>query len=433
MPRSGSSQLLRKQYISVALLVVLGAIAYMDRVTLSIGGIEIRKDLGLSATAIGALLSAMSLGYTVSQLPVGVIIDRVGSRRLLAYGLFLWSIAQAAGGIITSYSQFLIARVFVGIGESPQYPTSVRVISDWFPVRERGLPLGISTTAGSLGIAVAPIGLTLLMVAFGWRMMFVVMGVAGLIAGVFWLWLYRDPPDAGLQPADAALLQADHPKRGPITFRQWLRLFSFRSTWGLALGTLCVTYTNTIYKVWLPGVLEIQYHVGVMRTGIYTTFPMIGGMAGSLVGGCVSDWMSRRGSSSLSGRKTVAIVSLLGLAIFTIATAMATTAEVAVFFMSVSFFFGMAAATAMWAVVTVVSPQSCVASMTSIANFGGYIGGTLSPLIAGMVVDMTGSFRGALLAGAAMAAIGAGVYLLILKRTVQQEELDAGATVATAA
>jgi sugar phosphate permease len=303
MTQDGSRRLLRKQYIAVGLLVVLGAIAYMDRVTLSIGTVEIRKEFGLSATAIGGLLSAWSLGYNIAQLPVGMLVDRVGSRKLLAYGLFVWSIAQAAGGVISGYGQFLVSRVLVGIGESPQYPTSVRVISDWFPIKDRGVPLGISTTAGSLGSAIAPMGLTVLMLAFGWRMMFVTMGAIGLAAGVLWLCTYRDPAEASLNATDAALLRADQPKQSPITIQRWAKLFSFRSTWGLLLGTLCLTYTNTIYKVWLPGVLEIQYHVGILRTGIYTTIPMIAGMAGSLVGGYVSDQLaaalSRRSSPAL--------------------------------------------------------------------------------------------------------------------------------------
>jgi MFS family permease len=433
MTPARSKPLLRKQYVAVALCVLVGAIAYMDRVTLSIGAVEIRKELGLSATAIGALLSAWSLGYTIAQLPVGMLVDRIGPRRLLAYGLFAWSIAQAAGGFVVGYSQFLVLRLLVGVGESPQYPTSVRVITDWFNVKDRGLPLGISTTAGSLGTAIAPIGLTMLMLAFGWRMMFVAMGVIGIAAAILWFRAYKDPGESQLEAADVAYLEAGKPQHGRVTVQQWAKLFSFRSTWGLVLGTLCLTYTNTIYKVWLPGVLEIQYHVSVLRTGVYTTIPMIAGMAGSLAGGYASDLFAKRAATPLQGRKAVAIAALLGLAAFTVVTALAETAELAVVFMSVAFFFGMAAASGLWAVVSVVAPQSCVASMTSIANFGGYIGGTFSPIIAGMVVDITGSFKIALLAGAGVAAVGAAVYLLVLKSTVPQEALDPQVMTPTAA
>jgi MFS family permease len=414
----------QKQYITLALCVLVGAIAYMDRVTLSIGAVEIRKELGLSATAIGGLLSAWSIGYTISQLPVGMFVDRVGPRKLLAYGLFVWSVAQAAGGLVFSYTQFLVLRLLVGVGESPQYPTSVRAISDWFNVKDRGLPIGISTTAGSLGTAIAPLGLTLLMLACGWRMMFIAMGLVGIAAGILWLKTYKDPDNAGLDSDDIARLRAGSPKRSRVTIQQWGKLFTFQSTWGLVLGTLCLNYTNTIYKVWLPGVLEIQYHVDILKTGIYTTIPMVAGMLGSLAGGYASDVFARHASTPLQGRKAVAIIALLGLAIFTVITALATTAEYAVIDMSLAFFCGMAAASALWAAVTAVAPQSCVASMTSIANFGGYIGGTFSPLIAGVVVDMTGSFKISLLAGAAIAALGALAYLLMLRGAVKLDEHD---------
>jgi sugar phosphate permease len=426
MPQSGSRQLKRKQCVAIALCVLVGAIAYMDRVTLSIGAVEIRKELGLNATAIGGLLSAWSLGYTIAQLPVGMLVDRVRPRKLLALGLLIWSVAQTMGGFVTGYGQFLVSRVLVGVGESPQYPTSVRVTSDWFNVTKRGLPIGINTTAGSLGSAIAPLGLTLLMLAFGWRIMFVAMGVLGILTALIWYTTYKDPEQAGLDPADSAYLQENEPPAGKVTVRQWAKLFSFRSTWGLVLGTLCLNYTNTIYKVWLPGVLEIQYHLSILRTGIYTTFPMIAGMAGALAGGYASDVMAARAGTPMHGRKIVTILSLLGLALFTLVTMMAQTAQQAVIFMSIAFFFGMAAASGLWALVTAVAPRSCVGSMTSITNFGGYIGGTFSPLIAGIVVDMTGSFKISLLIGAGTAALGAAIYWFVLKTPVETEAYAAG-------
>ena len=148
-------------------LVASGIVNYLDRSALSIANIEVRQELGLSATAMGVLLSAFLMSYAFSQLPAGILVDRVGPRILLGAGLVIWSLAQGAAGFVTSYTQFFAARIGLGIGESPQFPTGAPpVVSNWFHVKERGLPTGIFNAAPSIrhGARAAP-SLTWLMSA----------------------------------------------------------------------------------------------------------------------------------------------------------------------------------------------------------------------------------------------------------------------------
>ncbi len=125
--RQAPRRIRRFQRISLALLVVCGTINYLDRGALSVANSAIRADLGVSIAQMGLLLSAFAWSYALVQLPVGGLVDRAGPRVLLGLGMTLWSMAQAAGGLITSYSQFIWARILLGIGEAPQYPTSARV------------------------------------------------------------------------------------------------------------------------------------------------------------------------------------------------------------------------------------------------------------------------------------------------------------------
>ncbi len=127
------------QRSALTMLVLAGTLNYLDRSTLSIANPLIRQELGLSIADMGLLLSAFLWAYAFSQLPGGALVDRVGPHRLLASGLALWSLAQAAAGFVTSFWQFSIARVFLGMGEAPMFSSAVRVVRDWYP-RARSRP-----------------------------------------------------------------------------------------------------------------------------------------------------------------------------------------------------------------------------------------------------------------------------------------------------
>src|SRR3954452_8184269 len=191
----------RAQRSALVLLVLAGTLNYVDRATLSVANPLIRQELGLSIADMGLLLSAFLWAYAFAQLPGGALVDRVGPHRLLGSGLGLWSLAQAAAGFVTSFWQFSVARVFLGLGEAPMFSSAVRVVRDWYNVRDRGLPTGIWNCTSSLGPAIAPPVLTALMVGFGWRWMFAIMGAVGLVVAAVWFLLYRDAKETNFTAA----------------------------------------------------------------------------------------------------------------------------------------------------------------------------------------------------------------------------------------
>jgi MFS family permease len=424
----GLSQTTRRwQTLVLVMLVCSGIINFFDRSSLAIANVSVRHDLALDATAMGALLSAFALSYAFAQLPVGLLIDRLGPRTLLGCGLALWSGAQTVVGLVTTYTQFFWARIALGVGEAPQFPTSARVVSDWFHVKDRGLPSGVFNSASSLGPAIAPPLLTLLMLNFGWRTMFVILGLTGLLAAAVWAAVYRDPERAGIPPEDLAQIRSgDVASTSSVTLGQWLRLFRCRTTWGMILGDFGNGYSFWLFQTWIPGYLEMERHISVARTGFYAAIPMICGIFGSLLGGYVVDRLAARGFSPLNSRKLPIAAALVGVAVFTVAAAYATTSVAALTFLSAAVFFsGMAGAT-IWALVTAATPQNYVASSGSIQNFGAYLGGTCSPVVTGLVVDRTGSFTLALVIAAAISVLGAVAYLVIVKRPITEAELEPG-------
>src|ERR1700743_3511962 len=145
-----SERLRTIQWTAVGLITVVIALNYIDRSTLAVGNVLIRKEFGISATAIGALQSGWSLAYAFAQIPVGFMLDRLVPRYLVGGALILWSIAQGAGGFALSYTQLLWSRIALGVTESPAYPSGVRVTCDWFHIRDRGTPTGLYKSGGTM-------------------------------------------------------------------------------------------------------------------------------------------------------------------------------------------------------------------------------------------------------------------------------------------
>jgi sugar phosphate permease len=197
----------RFRTVAVILLVVAGCVNYIDRSAVSVGNPEIRSALGLSYRQMGLLLSAFAWSYGFAQIPAGVAVDRFGPRRALGLGLVLWSLAQGAAGFVGSLGQFVAARVALGLGESPMYIGGTRVCANWFSAKDRALPISIFNSSSALAPALAPPLLTVLMVEFGWRWMFLFAALAGFAVAIFWFVLYRDPIDAGIPPADIVEIQ----------------------------------------------------------------------------------------------------------------------------------------------------------------------------------------------------------------------------------
>jgi MFS family permease len=415
----------RMQWAALILCAAAIAINYLDRSTISIANPEIRKEFNISAAEFGALQSAWSLSFAITQIPVGLLIDRIGPGILLGASMVLWSIAVAAGGFASNYTQLFIARAILGITESPAYPTAVRVTSDWFKVSDRGTPSGVFNMGANIGTAIGPPLLTALMLLFGWRYMFIVMGAVGIGASLLWFWLYRDPSKAALGSTDAAYFEANRARRSgtPITARQWSRLFRFRTTWAMILGAFCSGYGIWMYITWLPGYLEGQHHISIARTGYLASIPLICSVIGSFCGGYASDRLVLRGLPLVKARKLPAALGYLASALFTALAAYSSGPAAAILWISLAMFFLWFAVAAKWTLVTAVSPQDYCASCSSIQNFGGFLGGACSPYLTGLIVDWTGSFVLALVIGGVLMVTAAAIFYFMVGEPITDADL----------
>jgi MFS family permease len=412
------------QWIAIILVTAAIALNYMDRSTLAIGNLKIREEYGISATAIGALGSAWALTYGFAQLPSGYLLDRIGPKLLVGMTMIVWSLFQAAGGIAGNYFQLMLSRIGLGATEAPCFPSATRSVSDWFDVKDRGVPSGVYTSGAYIGPTIAPPILTGIMLAWDWRVMFIVMGLAGVVAAGLWFLIYRDPRAQALSPQDEAYLRTNREAKASVSLKEWTSLFRFRAMWALMLGAFCTGYITWMYQTWLPAYLEMQQHISIAKAGFLASVPLICAFFGALCGGWISDHLVKRGVELVASRRIPLILGLLASALFTGLAAMTSTAALAITCIALAMFFMQFGITCKWILVTAVTPQAYCASAASNQNFAGFLGGTLSPILTGFIVDVTGSFVVALAIGAVITLIGAALFQFMMTSVIDEVELE---------
>jgi MFS family permease len=411
------------------LVCTIGVLNYVDRGTLSVANPLIRHDLGVSIAEMGVLLSAFLWPYAFFLLPSGGLVDRFGPRRVLCAALLLWSVAQAAAGFVTSLTQFIVARAALGIGEAPTFPAFARVVRDWYHSRDQASAIGVWNASPAFGTAIAPPLLTGLMLAFGWRWMFVAMGGLGVVLAAVWFAAFRDRAEVALEQDDAEHLTAGEPMNEvlPTSFAAWRKLFGFRATWGLIFGFFGNVYIGWLFIAWLPGYLEMQRHMSIPKTGMIASIPYMCGVVGSIVGGWIASKLLAGGASAINSRKFPTVAGTAAMALATLVAATTPSNTIAIVAISVTMFFGFFASGTSWSLATACAPPQYAASLGAIMDFGGFVGGALAPMVTGFVVQESGSFEPALIAAALIGMASAAMYqLLIPDRAIQTGELHVG-------
>ncbi len=426
------------QRVTVVFLLLIGIVNYLDRSALSIANTSIQKDMMISPSQMGILLSAFSIAYAFAQLPMGMIIDRLGSKIALGASLLGWSVAQAAFGMVNSFAGFMGLRVLLGIGEAPMFPSAAKALSEWFDANERGTPTGVVWSSTCLGPCLAPPLLTLFMVNFGWRGMFIITGVIGVVLALCWLTFYKSkarylaelaaegkPLPSG-QQAPAATAQA--PKAS--YFAGWLDLFKHRSTWGAVLGFMGVIYMLWLHLTWLPGYFEREHGLDLYKTAWVVSLAYGFGAAGTIVAGRFCDLLVKRGMSVLASRKFSVITGLVLAALFTLPLSFVTGLTGCIVLLCLALFsINMASATA-WMIVNTIVDSQRVASFGSIQNFGGYIAGSVAPIVTGFSIQYSGSFTTAFMISAVVALCSAVAYFLLLQAPIGSAKVKAAEMVA---
>jgi MFS family permease len=239
----------RRRFWVYFLLFVFSAIAYVDRVNMSVAGKPIAQELGLSPVALGYLFSSFLWAYVLMMLPGGRLIDRWGAH-VAGVATVVWSIAQMATGAAVGVVTMLLTRLGLGVGEAPFSPVVYRSVRAWAPYTERGTATAVIGAGGSLGPALgAPLVAWLIQVS-SWRWSFVITGAIGFVWVAIWIALVSTPektkwlPDQERQrilaEREAGIEPPDHDGVG------YLALLRCPAMWGLFVSQGCLVYSTCI-------------------------------------------------------------------------------------------------------------------------------------------------------------------------------------------
>lgn len=414
-----SSPRTRVRYFILALLTIGTMINYLDRTVLGIAAPSLRGELAIDAATMGIVFSAFSWTYAAMQIPGGIFLDRFGTKLTYFLSLTFWSLSTLLHGIATNLASLLTFRFALGVSEAPCFPTNSRVVATWFPQQERAFATGVYTVGEYVGLAFLSPLLFWIMGAFGWRALFFVVGIAGVLFGLFWWVSYREPHES--KTVNQAELDYIAAGGGIVTQKtahtkfEWRlvgKLLRFRQLVGICIGQFAGNSTLVFFLTWFPTYLATERHMGWLKIGFFTVLPFIAASAGVLFGGWLSDWLLKRGRSANIARKLPIITGLL-LASVIVTANYVDNDYMVIGILSLAFFAqGMAALG--WTLVSDIAPKGLLGLTGGIFNFAANLAGIITPLVIGLIVAATGSFVGALMFIAVVALIGAFSYIFVV-------------------
>jgi MFS family permease len=288
-------------------------ITYMDRMVISNAIPKIQEEFGIDDVAVGTILGAFRLSYSLFQIPGGWFGDRVGPRRALTLIVSWWSFFTSLSGLAWNTVSLIVIRFLFGVGEAGAFPIATRSLSRWMLRSERGYAQGITHAGSRLGQALTPPLVVALITIGNWRTPFVLFGILGVAWAALWYSYYRDTPDEhrSVNPAERQLIRADSPV--PSTTRRvpWSAILSNSNMWALALMYSCYGWCLIIYQDWLPKYLYSTFKVDLKTMGLLASLPLLAGVAGDFVGGWASDRIAQRTHNLKLARRLVGITGFL--------------------------------------------------------------------------------------------------------------------------
>ncbi len=430
----------RRWYV-LFLISLMYLITYLDRVNISTAAPVISKEFGFDKVTMGVIFSAFVWSYAIFQIPGGWLGDRFGPRRVLTAIVAYWSAMTAATALAGSAGVFTAVRFLFGVGEAGAFPVATRGMQMWFPRQERGLVQGVSHSASRIGAAIAPPIVVAIMAALGWQWVFYICGLVGILWCVLWYATYRNMPEeqASVSRGELAHIRGVD-DRGNIKAANvghaatvpWGTLLRSPNMWAIMCAYFTYVYCLWIFLSWLPSYLYEYRHFTLIKVGFLASLPLWAGVIGDTVGGLTTDWLLVKTGSSKLAHRSVAIVGMLGCAASIIPAAITGNAYTAIGCLTAALFFLECTIGPSWSVPMHVGGKYS-GTVSGVMNMAGNIGGALSPLVFGILVQV-GSWVAPFVVAAALLIFGACVWAFWLNPEVSvlERPMERGSRAAVA-
>jgi len=426
----------RLRWVLIFWMFAISAIAYLDRVNISIAGSSIEREFHLEHLQLGWVFSAFVLGYALFQAPGGRLADRFGPRAVLTFGAVWWALFTALTAFVPpgwphALMMLLSARFLLGVGEAVVFPASNRLVATWIPSSERGLANGFIFAGVGAGAVIAFPLITYILIHHGWRWSFWISALIGLVAGLIWMLISRDTPEKhpwiDAQEAETIRLGLPESANGGATSKPlpWGIILESKNVLAITLSYFCYGYVAYIFFSWFFIYLNNVRGLDLKSSSYYGTLPFWAMAIGSPLGGFFSDFVSKHYGKRL-GRCGIASFSLMLAAIFVAAGTFAQDARVASIILAGGAGALYLSQSAFWSVSSDIAGRSS-GSVSGVMNMGNQIGGAVTASLTPLIAKHFG-WGTSFVVAAALCAVGSLTWLLV----DPQKELSLNSVEATA-
>ncbi len=397
----------------------MSAVAYLDRVNISIAGKSIAREFGLNNNQLGYVFSAFLLGYAFFQAPAGRIADKLGPRLVLMVSVIWWAVFTVAVTVLPTGTSgvlfaLIVTRFCLGVGEAVMYPASNCVVSSWIPTAERGIANGLIFAGVGFGAGVTSPLITYIMVQYGWRTAFVVSAAIGLVAGSIWFVLARNHPrqHPWVTEAEASYIEAGLPPSSKASQKQmpWMAIFLNADVLAITFSYFSFGYVAQIFFTWFFIYLGEERHLDLRQSSLYTMLPFIAMSIGSIIGGSISDRLTKAYGKRI-GRSGIAVFGIGLCAIFIALATNVQSAQLASLVLAGGAGALYLSQSSFWSVSADIGGKSA-GSVSGVMNMGGQLGGALTASLTPRIASAMG-WNMSFLVAAALAACGALAWILV--------------------
>lgn len=389
---SASDHATHARYWVVVFAVALAVVQYIDRVCISQAAPLITKELELSEAQMGWVFSAFTLAYALFEIPAGYLGDRIGPRRVLLRIVLWWSVFTAATGGVRGFGSLVVTRFLFGAGEAGCFPNLTKAFNRWLPAAERPAAQGIMWMSARLGGAFTPLLVFACLQFVSWRLAFLLFGLLGVVWAAIFFWWYRDDPrrHPAVNAAEAALLPDTTGTEAHFKI-PWGTLFTSRTVWCLCGQYFACSYCFYFFITWFPTYLLKQHGFDMKQSAWLAGTPLMIGALGSLFAGWLAPRLGKRLGDTGRARRFIGAAGCVGAVALLIAAAQLTRPFLAVGAIALVAFCNDIQMPGAWTACMDVGGKA-VGTLSGTMNMMGNLGGFLSSIACGYLVEWTGSW-----------------------------------------